>query len=282
MAHQIKRQWSWIALSLFLLVSVYIANTEARWWAMQGNAATSSEPSGAWDISTWDQATETADPNVHMMVVAGGAGTNETGLNVVTGTDLVYTQVGTVAGVSGGLRALNGTDQCFTMVPALRNVIANQDVWGLMFRGTIDEASLFSQWYSNTSGSYTNQLNIRFDTAQKLRVQVGVLGGNNKMDATTTDALSSATEYFIWIGCDGVNNVSAAFKPVSEGVPTKWTDFAADKRIQGSAVAKFTAAGFDNNADNYNAIFRSDTSYCTGSLRWFILARNTTIIDMNT
>ncbi|MDD5006838.1 MAG: hypothetical protein PHC68_00380 [Syntrophorhabdaceae bacterium] len=133
--------------------------------------------SGGGGLLTWDQtqAGNWNPANVNTCVAGGGAGVSENSYGVMSGVNLTYTQVGNIAGVSGGKRALDGSDDCFTVTTAFVDNFLAKDNCVVSIIHKIDT-------FANAGTDNVTLLDLCADASGNNRIRVFTSSGRLKAD----------------------------------------------------------------------------------------------------
>jgi hypothetical protein len=222
------------------------------------------------------QAFKTWLPSANIFVVnftSPNAGDDETGDGCgLAGANLVFTDVGTVAGAVGGCRALDGTNDGFIPTEAWFNgIFAGQTNYFLGIEMVVgagyDDLDTFVD-FQDTDVNLKMLIN-----SDKLRVTlVDTENGSEARDST--DDITTAQKIWVCCFCDGTTSYAGWTVGTR---PTKLTDFEANKLIT------FTAL-FDNFASLATAVsngFFYETvagRYLPGNI-YSIYASNTCLIE---
>lgn len=214
------------------------------------------------------------------------AGGNETGRGVVTGSDLVLTQEGNVAGATGSppYRTMDGSDDGFYPTDAWLNALfAGQTEWTLIIKCYMDSADIaYLVDFEDTDA----RININNDTSSSPgNLRFGLTDTDNAFETKlASNDISTQDDQVcylcVWTSAiDGVSRggwCAAGAGSGANGQPTKWSDFATGDRVE------FTGL-FDNFATYsspvHNRIFGlSGSDYTQGRL-YYVIGAKTCLID---
>ncbi|HDZ26267.1 hypothetical protein LCGC14_1594280 [marine sediment metagenome] len=198
---------------------------------------------GIQSWADWDEKKESglaSDDTFVCLMENLSAGGNEVGQGGgLTGADLVLTQSGNIAGLSGGRRQMDGADDFFAMTTAaLDTLISNpSERWTIVVKGTDIQTDAVNNNFlaSFRNAGNTENIALRVDSANKLGHLYDQDGAGQDF-LLTTDAMGTTTEYYTMIWADGTEKVRLGYATLK---PTKWSDFAANDRKE-VANAAFT------------------------------------------
>ncbi len=232
----------------------------------------------------WDESSELglATDNTFVCLMENpSAGGNEAGQGGgLTGADLILTQSGSVAGASGGKRVFDGVnDRLNWTIAAVDALIANANkTWSVIMKLTdITKDVGNTYFFAFLDAAQANEriaLSIQTDDKLTLNVEQDTVEDFNRK---TTDSIATSTEYYVAAWADaGVNKIRAGFTATR---PTKWSDFATNKRMESTLDGDFTGETF-NDADlpNFMSLSNQDPQ-CVDASLYYIVVSNLTLIN---
>jgi len=229
--------------------------------------------------ASWDETSEAglASDDIFVCFFENpSAGGDETGQGGgLSGSDLVLTQTGDVAGATGSppKRYFDGTNDYFAFTKNLMYNTILGSTWTIIIKFTDYEWVSLGYWFGLVADNVN--LFIRNDeTASKpewiVQDKDGVRQLNNM---NTSDAIPGTGDVYIaaWQGAG--HNVRAGFTVGSK--PTKWSDFETTKRVEGSGSSDLT----DSSVATFTGqIGFKDSYYWKGSMYYVVLS-STCLID---
>lgn len=174
----------------------------------------------------------TADANTFVCEFTGGVGASETGAGGgLTGADLVLTANGSPAGVSGGFRALDGTDDFFISTAAMLAAMLSGDQWTIMWR--------VKNWAHNATAKYLARIAATNPYLGYLEMgKVAAVGNFNfeSFNANGGQNRSSAGNVLSdtfdgWLAIWRINNIIHGGFKAGDTAPTGWDFFASPQRM---------------------------------------------------
>lgn len=232
--------------------------------------------------STWDGTTETALGDTtknHMMIVQGAnAGDNEGGIGWNNET---WTQAGNVAGLSGGYRLMDATNDNFTFPQTLSNIFAGTDTFSIIFQvDDVKHSGSVLLWIKDLAGNDNIQITPLGADVDRMKFVVTIGGVAKLNDTPVNDFPLGAGPFWIALCCDG-SNYFAGFTTTGSGdvgQPIKWSDFAAGDRVSNTVAA----AQFNTDVFNTHRIINEETaaSWLGMKLKMIFFSRNC-VIDFN-
>jgi len=155
------------------------------------------------------------------------AGGDETGQGGgLTGSDLVLTQSGSVAGATGSppSRQLDGTDDRFTMTDTFWDLITNKTNWSIFFKLEGHDV--------DTENALLDNDNLTGDRVAFRITNTNLLEGRTQDNNTwtaTTDTIPSTGVFWFGVWCDGTD---VRFGFSTTGKFSKWSELDSGKRVQ--------------------------------------------------
>jgi hypothetical protein len=216
--------------------------------------------------ATWNEAGEAGLASKDTFVcfaentVAGGDETGQGG--GLTGADLVLAQNGNIAGAAGGGRTLDGGNDWFDFT--VNNAAA-------FFKRSDKKWTVIQKWSDITDPDiFFNVRDVGVDSTfkilghnvAKLNAQV-----NGAVGADTTDNIPGAGTVYLAFWSNGTDT-RAGFAITR---PTKWSDFAATKRVTIAASPDHTGASFTGRSVGAYAGGASD--FVAGKLHYTVFSK---------
>ena len=211
--------------------------------------------------SSWDgESQDTLNADYCVFFDTGVASANDTGFSgsgLITGNNLVATQVNNVPASSSGFRQLtSGSSQYMTLAVANPNAIIKNSASWSVFIYIDDWAQLATANMVFYFVEGANRIEIRHGgNALKLIFHVKESSGVSVLnDATTTDDLGATESAWLGAWADGSKTRGGFY--TGSGVPTKWSDFGANDRVTNDAdsasfTSNFTTATVGSAGANY-------------------------------
>lgn len=227
----------------------------------------------------WDETSEAglASDDIFVCMMENiNAGGDETGQGGgLAGANLVLTEAGGLAGATGTppTRVADGIDDslAFTTV-ALDALMMQNSAFTVIIKVTDLAIVSNDRFLYFRSAGGTEQISIH-QSSTKLAVQVKEAGTDES--EITTDAFLVSTEYWIALWSDGTV-LRAGF---ATSKPTKWSDFAANKRVQWTNnPGTFTGDTWSTRRSLLTT--GGGANFVAGDFSYFIIAK-TCLIDNN-
>ena len=218
--------------------------------------------------ATWD---ETEQDYSNAFIVDGKDANNANAVGLGGGlalADRTWTQNGTIDG-NGTYRTLDGATEWFDGTTGFRDFLQGQSVYGIIFK--------LENWSSTSLATlirWTGLDNIlirRQETTKNLEVRA-----QNAAVGITADVPVDNAVLYVYFGCNGAD-ARMGFTETTR--PTKWSDFAATKRVSKGSAITLTAM---NEADP--EIFRdasNSSRYVAVLFHYAVFAKETALIDFN-
>jgi hypothetical protein len=273
MRNPFRKYGLWVALITILCVVGLQLVPDARMRTVFVGG-TSGTTYGGTSWSNWDETTEAGwgSSNVFVALMENtSAGGNETGQGLVTGADLVLTQSGNVAGASGNSRWFDGANDYLSGTTTLTTTaLKDRTSWTILMKlNTLNAGSDISLCFGLTSGASNHIYIEQNGGAMKVNAYDN---GNLRLGTATADTYPTAGDvYFAVWGSPGYN-IRAGFTTTK---PTKWSDFAATKRVEGTAAVTWAGTW----SINHNFICYSAGSSCTNVRVYYVLLASECLID---
>jgi len=235
---------------------------------------------GAATYATWDQVSESSfgEPVSFVVMSEGtGAGDDETGKGVLTGVNLVLTDVNNVPGVVAGYRQLTrASSQYFTLTQTWADEWFTGATWSVIQKWSDWTAvNLAHGLFSMENAGGTERIVTIGTDVNKLFAFVANAGaGGARLNATTTNTYPTSGAVYTFIGTVGTSTYAGFTQSGSgtAGQPTKWADFAANDRVSNAlAGGAFSAGDFDTYREvgTYEGAGHS----CTAKFGWMIVSK---------
>ena len=227
-----------IVITVILGIGSLTSPLKANWVIFQGKI-------GGGGASSWTDWAETdesgwGDADTYISLFENtSAGGNETGQGGgLSGVDLVLTQIGNVAGATGSppTRALDGTSNGFTPANAIANLLdSSTGGWTFLVKvKDFEDDAVTAQNIIHSDDGANLSIKIQKNTANKLVFEVLSYDPVDwELQATTTDDVPSTGDLWIALWYDGTV-FNGGFTTTK---PTKWSDFAAGKRVTDTNTA---------------------------------------------
>lgn len=196
-----------LSILLSLILALVLFASEAFAWGVlpsvvMGGGATSSSLL-TWDGTkngNWDTA------NVFVGVAENtSAGGNETGYGIFSGSDLVLTQSGNIAGMSGGVRAFDGTNDYLSATTAFVDYFLAKDAPVFCIVHKVDTWSTYEndQGIMNfaVDGGGTNRLYVIAGTTGYISARWSDGGVDHVLN--TFDPIPATGTVYLYIESDG-------------------------------------------------------------------------------
>lgn len=232
--------------------------------------------------ATWDETTEAGwgdSANTFICIMEGGLGSNEIGQGGLglSEASRTLTQVGNIPAVSGGYRALDGTNHYFTVTSALANLISNaNNTWTVILKckdANSDTSNNHYYMYFKDAAD-GEVVGIRHGITNKVASAINEDAAGVDVDEVT-DAIPADDPFYVGIWADGGANPVRCGYSITK--PTKWSDFDATKRVTSSYSGAFIGENFAGNncigTMNLTAAQRLDFDLA------YIIVSKSTLID---
>lgn len=256
---------------------------QAGWWHHAGR---SQEAAGVATVSysAWDEASETTlEASDTFVCIAENtvAGGNETAMGGgLEGADLVLTQAGTVAGVSGGFRTLDGINDRFRFtVNTAETLLSGKSRWSVIEKFKTAAVVDTSGYYFRFWESDQSQVQAWHNGTAKMSFTMRDVDNANEAK-TTTASLATSTEYYAFLGCDGTKT-RGAFMKAGEGAglngqPIRWSNFPASQRVTFVGI-------FDNigSIDSDRFIGTNSTAFLNFLWKYIVITSGKCLVDFN-
>lgn len=201
--------------------------------------------SGSW--ASWDESSEDGwgdsehvnicfydNPLVGNEISVGGG---------LTGADLVFTQYGDVAGAVGGMRTLDDTDDYFGVeIAFLNKFIGNGNAagtWSVIIKLNSITGTNYHGPFLWTAAGRNFEMSVHATGVLVLETTTAAGGSNFQ----TVGTVPGGTTVWICAWADGVNNTRIGFSTTK---PSKWSDFAANNRAEGTTKGNYSDTSFSD------------------------------------
>lgn len=202
---------------------------------------------GVTSYALWDGGeTGWGDPsNNHIMVMAGAANADESGIGIVTGADLTWSRGGTVPAVDvNGYRQIDlSKPGYFTISSALANAVFDGNTWTYLIEM---DAAAYTEVTNDSCILYvagTNYLYLGIgNQAAGWPLFLQTDAGGEVYLSTTSLSFPAATHLWCGVWSDGTyiraGTTSTGTGPV--GQPLKWSEFGSTARVSSAQNADIT------------------------------------------
>jgi len=197
-------------------------------------------------VTGWDFTEATANDDTYCVEMENStSGGNETGAGLgLTGTDLVATAGGTVAGVSSGYRTL--TDGSFNFTDTFINTWLPRDAtrktfsWAMLMKDVSrDTDHAYFNWIGGTATARADASIYVYHANDSNNIRFIQFAGNAQMISNQTIAFQPGATNYVWLchWLDGTNwHGGWTESSTSEASPESYSDFPATQRWQVSAT----------------------------------------------
>ena len=195
----------------------------------------------------------------------------------LTGADLVLSLIGNAPLTAGPppYRTFDGTNDNMTMTENWADTLLTGGIWSVFMRMN-NYAGVSGSRLLDCTGLGDEHIRPK-DALGKLKLDLKSSGQAGEDSQSTVNDIP-ATDIIIGCWADSVEKVRGGFVATSAGTPTKWSDFAANDRVEAAAdMGLINAGDFDDGRALLANAWNGQRTAC--DLYWLVVSKGVCLID---